>query len=167
MRAYFGWQSAGGLLWGCLLLSLVSAGAGCQSPGSQRIVGPDGSPMAHVHCGVDQGLCFRMAGELCPGGYEMKPVLRSSEGNFLVRCRARSAPVVAAACAPAGPTATPTPTPTPTPTAIVATNRTGLMDPWPPAAEPAPAAYPWPQTSAAARSPASAPAAQGEVDLGY
>lgn len=119
--------------------------------------------MAHVHCGVDQGLCFRMAGELCPGGYEMKPVLRDSDGNFLVRCRTSAAPPVAASCAPVNANATPSPSP------VVATNRTGLMDPWPPAAEPAPATYPWPstQTSAATRSPQNAPAAQGDVDLGY
>lgn len=163
MREFFGWRSVGAVLAGWALLSVV----GCQSPGSQRIVGPDGSPMAHVHCGVDQGLCFRMAGELCPGGYEMKPVLRGSDGNFLVRCRTSTAPAVAAGCAPVNANATASLSPNPSP--VVATNRTGLMDPWPPAAEPAPAAYPWPspQTSAAARSPQNAPAAQGDVDLGY
>jgi hypothetical protein len=159
MRELFRWRRVVGLIGGSLVLSLL----GCQSPGSQRIVGPDGSPMTHVHCGADQGLCFRMAGELCPGGYEMKPVLRSSDGNFLVRCRAGNAPAVAAACAPA------TSPVTPGTTAGVTTRPSGLMDPWPPAAEPASAAYPWPspQTSAGGRSQPKAPAATGDVDVGY
>ena len=80
------------------LLVFVSA---CRSPGSERIVGPDGSAMAHVHCGSEQGECFRIAGELCPSGYEMHAVLSGSDGNFLVRCRTAAAQAVVAACSPA------------------------------------------------------------------
>jgi len=151
-----GWQGVVAA-WGCGWLLLV----GCQSPGSQRIIGPDGSPMAHVHCGAEQGLCFRMAGELCPAGYELRPVLRGNEGNFLVRCRAGSAPAPAA-CSSAGPVAGP-------PSVVVTRTTPGLMDPWPAAPESAPATYPWPapETSAATRRPPSAPAGQADVDVGY
>jgi len=128
---------------------------GCAAPGSQRIVGPDGSEMAHVHCGSDQGTCFRIAGELCPSGYDLQPVLSGSDGNFLVRCRRAkpSAPAVAQ-CAP--PAATP-----------VAQKPS---DVWPPSNEPWPATYPWtaPETSAVVQAPPGAPAkAPIEIDLGY
>jgi hypothetical protein len=148
-----------------LLLVLVAWGAlGCQSPGARRIVGPDGSAMAHVHCGGDQGECFRLAGELCPTGYEMKPVLTGNDGNFLVRCRAGGAVVAAApACVTAPSTSAP----------VVATSAPrhasrGHGEGWPPATEPWPAAYPWPppETSAVVQTPS--PAAPGaELDLGY
>src|SRR5437868_1547090 len=59
----------------------------CRPPGYDRIVGPDGNAMLHVHCGREQGECFRMAGEQCPYGYEIQPVYSANEGNFLVRCR--------------------------------------------------------------------------------
>src|SRR5258706_4803340 len=86
------------------LLGLLACA--CRSPGSERIVGPDGSAMSHVHCGSAQGECFRIAGELCQGGYEMQPVLSGSDGNFLVRCRAARPQAVAAQCsAPATATA--------------------------------------------------------------
>jgi hypothetical protein len=155
MRQHSGLRRVARVLGVCSLLSFVA----CQSPGSQRIVGPDGSAMAHVHCGTEQGVCFRIAGELCPSGYEMKPVLSGSDGNFLVRCRSKAAPV-AAAC--------PTPSPAATPT-IVATRSPDLMAPWPPAAEPASAANPWPspQTSAAVRSQPGTASAPGDVDVGY
>ena len=92
-----------------------------------------------------------MAGELCPSGYDMKPVLSGNDGNFLVRCRNASAPAVAAQCPAPARSAAPTvvavkPTPTPTVAAKSATSK----DVWPPTAEPSPPAYPW-----------------GEVDLGY
>ena len=128
----------------------LASAAGCQSPGSQRIVGPDGSPMAHVHCGSDQGVCFRLAGELCPSGYDMQPVLSSSDGNFLVRCRAAGAPIVAAQCPAPSPPATPVVASRPAATPAVATKAPSPKDVWPPTAEPSPPAYPW-----------------GEVDLGY
>ncbi len=116
--------------------------AACQAPGSTRIVGPDGSPMAHLHCGSDQGACFRMAGELCPSGYELKAVLSGNDGNFLVRCRAVSAPS-ATALAP--------------------------KETRPPATEP-PLMYPWPppESSAAMRpKPATPTTPPGDVDIGY
>jgi len=155
MRQHTGLRRVARVLGGCLLLSLVA----CQSPGSQPIVGPDGSAMAHVHCGSEQGTCFRLAGELCPGGYEMKPVLSGSDGNFLVRCRSKVAPV-AAACSTPSPAGSPT---------VVGTHPTDLMAPWPPAAEPASAANPWPppQTSAARHGQPTTSAAPGDVDLGY
>jgi hypothetical protein len=151
MRERSIWDGVIGVLLGCGWLSL----AACQSPGSQPIIGPDGSAMAHVHCGGDQGLCFRLAGELCPAGYEMKPVLSGDGGNFLVRCRSGAPPVTAACLTPGSPSSS-----------NVAMHPPGLMDPWPPAGEPASAAYPWPgpESSAAGR---SKPGATGDVDIGY
>src|SRR3954471_12483747 len=107
----------------------------CASPGSQRIIGPDGSPMAHVHCGSDQGVCFRIAGELCPSGYELTPVLSGRDGNFLVRCRSASPRAASIACGvPSQPTAP----------IVEATRTPGPgKDAWPPSAEPS-APYPWP-----------------------
>jgi hypothetical protein len=153
MRLRSGWDGVLGVLLSCGWLSL----AGCQSPGSQRIIGPDGSAMAHVHCGGDQGLCFRLAGELCPSGYDMKPVLSGDDGNFLVRCRAHGTPVASTACLTPSATAS---------SSVAITHPPGLMDPWPPSAEPASAAYPWPAsgTGGAAR---SKPSASGDVDIGY
>ena len=126
--------------------------------------------MAHVHCGFDQGACFRMAGELCPTGYEMKPVLSGNDGNFLVRCRAPGAPLVAqyaaTATAPTSPLLL-------SPPAAVASAPTATAqapkDTWPPATEP-PLMYPWPppESSAAVRSAPTTPAAPpGDVDIGY
>ncbi|HEX2877508.1 MAG TPA: hypothetical protein VHP33_39945 [Polyangiaceae bacterium] len=136
---------------GVLIGSSCLATLGCQSPGSQRIVGPDGSPMAHVHCGSEQGVCFRIAGELCPSGYEMKPVLSGSDGNFLVRCRSAGAPAVATQCpAPPHAAAPAVVASRPAPTPSVAAKAPTSKDDWPPTAEPSPPAYPW-----------------GEVDLGY
>lgn len=128
------------------LLASVLAGvvgvciAGCASPGSQAIVGPDGSPMAHVHCGSDQALCFRIAGELCPSGYDLKPVLSGNDGNFLVRCRSPRATVQAAPACPLPATA----------------STAGLMYPWPP-----------PGVSSTARSTTPVSGSNGEIDLGY
>ncbi len=137
-------------LAGCWSLLLAS----CQAPGSTRIVGPDGSPMAHLHCGADQGACFRMAGELCPSGYELKAVLSGNDGNFLVRCRTRGAPLVAAQ--------------SPVPAAVSAPNATARApkETWPPATEP-PLMYPWPppESSAAVRAKPTTP--PGDVDIGY
>lgn len=130
--------------WGVTALGLLA----CSTPGATRIVGPDGSAMAHVHCGADQGACFRLAGELCPTGYEMRPVLRSNDGNFLIRCRAVLATAAAPVCEPAAPSV-----------ALTAaaprggsTHNAGATHPqsWPPSSEPWPSAYPWPppETSA-------------------
>jgi hypothetical protein len=140
-----------------LLLTLALAPLACQSPGSQRIVGPDGSTMSHVHCGTDQAACFRMAGELCPAGYEMKPVLSSSAGNFLVRCR-DTARTTTAACPAA-------------PVVVVSRSTAPGASPnqsWPPSSEPWPLMYPWPppETSANVRPvPTSRP--DDLLDLGY
>lgn len=147
-----------------LLLALVAWGTvGCQSPGASRIVGPDGSAMAHVHCGGEQAECFRLAGELCPTGYEMKPVLTGNDGNFLVRCRAGGVVVAGApACVTAPAASAPV-----VATATLNANRSHAEG-WPPATEPWPAAYPWPppETSAGVQMPP--PAAPGtELDLGY
>ena len=101
--------------------------------------------MAHVHCGSDQGTCFRIAGEICPTGYEMKPVLSGHDGNFLVSCRApRSVAQAAPSC---------------TPSAAPATTVSSLMSPYP---------WPPPQTAAAQRTtlPASS-SPSAEIDLGY
>lgn len=124
-------------------LSGATAAAGCaNSPGSQPIVGPDGSSMAHVHCGADQGACFRIAGELCPSGYEIKPVLLRQDGNFLVRCRSARPTLSVAAHAPM-----------PAPDGAAP----ALMYPWPP-----------PEVGAAVQrsyTPSASPAS--EIDLGY
>lgn len=140
----------------------------CQSPVATRIVGPDGSPMAHVHCGANQGACFRMAGELCPSGYELQPVLSGSAGNFLVRCRAPAAPLLAS----------PYPTPPPLATPLVSPPAGQARAPgataqssntWPPPTEP-PLMYPWPppESSAAVRAAPTIPAAPTrDVDIGY
>jgi|SRR3954469_9319735 hypothetical protein len=133
-------------LAGCFSLLLLA----CQSPGATRIVGPDGSPMAHVHCGADQGTCFRIAGQLCPTGYDLTPVLSGNDGNFLVSCRATRLPTVAARC--------PSPATTRTPPQA-----------WPPGSEP-PLMYPWPppEASTAVRaSPKASTTPQGDVDIGY
>jgi hypothetical protein len=147
MWQHHDWGRALAALFGCSWLAV----AGCQSPGSQRIVGPDGSPMAHVHCGADQGACFRVAGELCPSGYDIKPVLRGSDGNFLVRCRNAGTPALATPCTTPPPSAAPPVVASrPAPTPAVAAKAPASKDVWPPTAEPSPPANPW-----------------GEVDLGY
>jgi len=128
------------------LLALLTLGlAACQAPGATRIVGPDGSPMAHVHCGADQGACFRLAGELCPTGYEMRPVLRQSDGNFLIRCRAAAALAAAPVCSTPSAPALALPGPSaPSNGAALAAGRPTPGESWPPSTEPWPAAYPWP-----------------------
>lgn len=162
-------RSLFGVTLGLLALGITA----CQAPGAERIVGPDGSAMAHVHCGADQATCFRIAGELCPLGYEMKPVLRSNDGNFLVRCRAGAAPQVAA-CLPD------------TANGPAAPARAGKLGPsrasngWPPPNEPSPLMYPWPspETTAGVSSapvikpaktsaPRSAARPAELLDLGY
>lgn len=139
------------------VLGFIALAVGCVSrPGSQRIVGPDGTAMAHVHCGSDQGTCFRLAGELCPSGYDMQPVLAGHDGNFLVRCkgpRGDLAVVTASTCASATPQVAAKP-----------------REAWPPSNEPWPATYPWPppETSAAVQAPPSQPSKPPvEIDLGY
>jgi hypothetical protein len=126
--------------------------------------------MAHVHCGSDQGVCFRIAGELCPAGYEMKPVLSGNDGNFLVRCRDARLAQTAAVCPAVAPAA---PAPAPATAAVATVAQPQAKDAWPPSTEPWPAAYPWPppETSAAVQAPAAAtPGAKAtpdSIDLGY
>lgn len=123
----------------------------CATPGASKIVGPDGSPMAHVHCGSDQAACFRLAGELCPTGYDLKPVMSGSDGNFLVRCRAAALAALPQQCG-----------------TLAAASPGASNSGWPPASEPWPAAYPWPppETTAGALPPAKG-VPGGVVDLGY
>jgi hypothetical protein len=146
-----------------LVVALLGA---CAQPGSQRIVGPDGSPMAHVHCGSDQGTCFRIAGELCPGGYEIRPVLASSDGNFLVRCREMRQPVVAQVTAT--PPATPAPPAAPAPPMAVTATPTprSSADAWPPRTDPWPPANPWPTSQANAATTQAKPGGES-IDIGY
>jgi hypothetical protein len=127
---------------GWLALGLTA----CQSAGAERIVGPDGSQMSHVHCGSDQATCFRIAGELCPHGYEMKPVLSRNDGNFLVRCR--MVPAQVASCPSVAPGA-------------VSRSGSNANESWPPSNEPWPLLYPWPPPETAANvraTPAPGPA---------
>jgi hypothetical protein len=143
------------LVW---VLGLFALGAtACQSPGAERIVGPDGSQMSHVHCGSDQATCFRIAGELCPGGYEMKPVLSGSDGNFLVHCRVAQAPRLATC-----------PSPGVVAPAEASSSLSNSSQSWPPSNEAWPLLYPWPppETTANVRA-APAPGAAQEIDLGY
>jgi hypothetical protein len=160
----FGWFGRRHLRRGFVAWACAAALVGCAGPGSQRIVGPDGSPMAHVHCGGDQGSCFRIAGELCPHGYDFRPVLSGSDGNFLVRCHAESG-IQAAAPAPASTSVLPH---HPAPSLVVAVSARPAQA-WPPTTEPAPAANPWPApvTSAAASRTVPVTTPPGELDLGY
>ena len=89
----------------CGGLSLVLLAPGCApSPGAAPIVGPDGTRMLHVHCAAEQAACFRIAGDRCPRGYDLSPILDPHDGNFLVRCREPPvSTVVVASSRPAAP----------------------------------------------------------------
>jgi hypothetical protein len=144
--AYFGWASAIGLS-----LSLMS----CVAPaGAQRIIGPDGTPMLHVHCEGEQVACFQIAGERCPRGYDLSPIFDPHDGNFLVRCREPERPVVIVTRG----TLAPRPAQTNSAAATAA-------NPWPPA-EVATPTEPWPAPSASAL-PSTPRAATSAVDIGY
>jgi len=134
-------------------LSLLLLAPGCaQPPGAAPIVGADGTRMLHVHCAGEQAACFRIAGDRCPHGYDLSPILDPHDGNFLVRCREpQTAPVIAAS--------SPAPRPNSRPAAAVS-------DRWPPAAEVATPAEPWP-THASSELPPAPRNASGAVDLGY
>lgn len=153
---------------------------GCRGAGAERIVGPDGSAMAHVHCGRDQAACFRIAGGLCPAGYEMQPVLSGRDGNFLVRCRDAGQARLSAcpALAPVAALTLTTPAAPPASAPIAAdtsrdVRRGSPNDGWPPASEPWPAEYPWPPPEASVTARPEAPlnptpkGEGGQVDLGY
>lgn len=132
-----------------LLGALLS---GCVEPaGAQRIVGPDGTQMLHVHCGDEQVTCFRLAGEMCPLGYFLSPIFDPRDGNFLVRCKGPAqSGQLAAASAPAPPA----------PPGRITIVRTRAPDPnWPPP-EVAQPSEPWP-------APRTATPAPSTVDLGY
>jgi hypothetical protein len=142
-KARFDWLVCGGL--GMLLV-------GCaEQPGAARIVGPDGTPMLHVHCPGEQVACFRIASERCPRGYDLSPIFDPHDGNFLVRCRApQTSPVVVASSK--------APLPNTNPGAAVS-------DRWPPA-EVATPTEPWP-AHAKSELPPAPRNADGTVDLGY
>jgi len=128
-------------------LSLVLLAPGCaQPPGAAPIVGPDGTRMLHVHCAGEQAACFRIAGDRCPHGYDLSPILDPHDGNFLVRCRE---PLVSSVVI-----ANRAPAPNHSPAAVVS-------DRWPPA-EVATPTETWPAP------PAGEPRApSGVVDIGY
>ncbi|HEX7453828.1 MAG TPA: hypothetical protein VF294_16160 [Polyangiaceae bacterium] len=129
---------------------------GCvEQPGAERIVGPDGTQMLHVHCGDEQVACFQMAGERCPHGYDLSPVFDPHDGNFLVRCRT---PMSAPGFAAAAPSA-------PQPVRATANGRARPDEGWPPA-EVATPTEPWPAPSSSALPPAPR-TATGAVDIGY
>jgi hypothetical protein len=136
--------------------ALVSAFlGGCVEPsGAERIVGPDGTQMLHVHCGHEQVACFQLAGDMCPRGYFLSPIFDPHDGNFLVRCKD---PAQAALVANA-----PQPAPVTQPArAPVMCTRAPDSD-WPPS-EVARPSEPWPAPSAGAPVPKTA---IGDVDLG-
>lgn len=134
--------------------ALISLFVACvEQPGAQRIVGPDGSQLLHVHCGKEQVSCFQLAGERCPHGYDLSPIFDPHDGNFLVRCRS-AAPLVVITNSTA---------PLPPRTASSAT--AAVSDRWPPA-EVARPSEPWPDTSAQPSTPPPAGSAH-PVDIGY
>ncbi|HEX3854825.1 MAG TPA: hypothetical protein VHW01_27880 [Polyangiaceae bacterium] len=131
--------------WSLALVACV------EQPGAERIIGPDGTQMLHVHCGDEQVACFQMAGERCPHGYDLSPIFDPHDGNFLVRCRTpMTTPgfVAAAATQPAHASTQPRPN-----------------EGWPPS-EVAMPTEPWPAPSSTALPPAPR-TATGAVDIGY
>lgn len=124
-----------------------------ETPGAERIVGPDGTQMLHVHCGDEQVACFQMAGERCPYGYDLSPIFDPHDGNFLVRCRTQSSTPSFVAGAPAASPAGRAPL------------QTRVSDGWPPA-EVATPTEPWPAPSNNSLPPAPR-TATGSVDIGY
>jgi hypothetical protein len=143
IMARFGGAVLGGL--GLLFVGCV------EPPGAERIVGPDGTQMLHVHCGGQQVACFQIAGERCPHGYDLSPIFDPRDGNFLVRCRnpALTRAAVASVAAPTQP----------------ATSSQARTDDWPPS-EVATPTEPWPATSSSGQ-PNAPRTATGAVDLGY
>jgi len=141
----------GGVVLGALSLVFVGCVA---TPGAERIVGPDGTLMLHVHCGDEQVVCFQMAGERCPNGYDLSPIFDPHDGNFLVRCRTPIATpgFVTAASSPARSERS------------AGGAQPRADDGWPPA-EVATPTEPWPAASTAL--PAAPRTATGAVDIGY
>ena len=138
---------------GAALLGLSLLFAGCvEPPGAERIVGPDGTQMLHVHCADEQVACFQLAGERCPHGYDLSPIFDPHDGNFLVRCKDPQISVALAARAPV-------------PLARASSNGdAAAADRWPPT-EVARPSEPWPASSGGAAP--SPNAASNTVDIGY
>jgi hypothetical protein len=134
-------------------LSLLFVGC-VETPGAERIVGPDGTRMLHVHCGDEQVACFQIAGERCPNGYDLSPIFDPHDGNFLVRCRAPMSAQGFVAAAPS-----------PAPRRSTASAQPQSNDGWPPV-EVATPSEPWPAASSSALPPAPR-TATGAVDIGY
>ncbi len=137
------------------LFGLALALCGCvEQPGAERIVGPDGTHLLHVHCADEQVACFQIAGERCPHGYDLSPIFDPHDGNFLVRCREPQAGTsVATGAAP------------PLRSSIVSTRSSNPNDRWPPA-EVATPTEPWP-TPPSSDLPPTPHSANGSVDIGY
>ncbi|MET0794424.1 MAG: hypothetical protein ABW061_23080 [Polyangiaceae bacterium] len=143
MRARRGWP---------VLVGLVSIVVGCvEQPGAERIVGPDGTLMLHVHCAEEQVACFQIAGERCPHGYDLSPIFDPHDGNFLVRCREPHTTAVANS--------------TPPPSRAASAASSAANDRGPPA-EVATPTEPWPTPANGALPPAPR-SANGTVDIGY
>lgn len=133
---------------------LCSALLGCvEQPGAQRIIGPDGTAMLHVHCADEQAVCFQIAGERCPNGYDLSPIFDPHDGNFLVRCRAPQGALELSSQAITVVRPAPTASSNPAP------------EEWPPV-EVARPAEPWPSPSRGAGAPAPRNSNAG-VGLGY
>ena len=127
---------------------------GCvEPPGAERIVGPDGTHLLHVHCADEQVACFQIAGERCPHGYDLSPIFDPHDGNFLVRCREPGA-VTGVASSPALPRRSGS--------SVASSNPN---DRWPPA-EVATPTEPWP-TPSNTDLPPTPHSANGSVDIGY
>lgn len=145
IRAHRSWNVLVGL--GSLFLSF-----GCvEPPGAERIVGPDGTAMLHVHCGEEQVACFQIAGDHCPHGYDLSPIFDPHDGNFLVRCRE---PQTVAATGPGANRA-------------LTSGGAAASDRWSPT-EVARPSEPWP-APAPSSAPPPAPSANGgvDIDIGY
>ncbi len=139
----FAWAGLLGVSLGC---------TGCvETPGAEHIVGPDDTQMLHVHCGDEQVVCFQLAGERCPNGYDLSPIFDPHDGNFLVRCR--DARAFASATSPGTNGAH-----------RAAPSTAGDTAGWPPT-EVARPTEPWP--AARNGNESAPPDASGTVDIGY
>lgn len=67
-----------------LVIAAVLALAACTRLSYQRVTAPDGSQAWALHCGGGQADCMRVAGQKCPGGYD---VLSSAPFDMMVRCK--------------------------------------------------------------------------------
>jgi len=128
--------------------------------GAERIVGPDGTRMLHVHCGDEQVACFQLAGELCPRGYFLSPIFDPHDGNFLVRCKD---PTQVDLVASAAPSISAQPLHTAQPASPSGVHPAAPEQSWPPT-EVAKPSEPWPAPSAGTPLPHTA---ISDVDIGY